>query len=215
MIERALQAGAPCNWVAADEVYGNNSKLRHWLEQQRLGYVLAIASDQRMRWPDHQQRRVDMIAHSLPNLAWERVSAGAGGKGERLYDWTLIRGWEADGWTHGLLVLRSIEEQPEHACYWFHAPTCRAALKPLCVWLGNAGRSSKPSRPPKASAGWIITKSATGRAGTVTSLWRCWHTQCGSFCAHGEKNSKRTGPAQRTRTAPPTHTPCLARMARR
>jgi len=26
MIERALQAGAPCNWVAADEVYGNNSK---------------------------------------------------------------------------------------------------------------------------------------------------------------------------------------------
>jgi SRSO17 transposase len=62
MIERALQAGAPCNWVAADEVYGNNSKLRHWLEQRRLGYVLAIASDQRMRWPDHQQRRVDMIA---------------------------------------------------------------------------------------------------------------------------------------------------------
>jgi len=62
MIERALQAGAPCNWVAADEVYGNNSKLRHWLEQQRLGYVLAIASDQRMRWPDHQQWRVDMSA---------------------------------------------------------------------------------------------------------------------------------------------------------
>jgi SRSO17 transposase len=49
MIERALQAGAPCNWVAAGEVYGNNSKLRKWLEERRLGYVLAIASDQRMR----------------------------------------------------------------------------------------------------------------------------------------------------------------------
>src|ERR1039457_2777261 len=48
MIEHALQAVAPCNWVAADEVYGNNSKLRQWLEQRRLGYVLAIASDQRM-----------------------------------------------------------------------------------------------------------------------------------------------------------------------
>ena len=28
MIERALEAGTPCHWVAADEVYGNNSKLR-------------------------------------------------------------------------------------------------------------------------------------------------------------------------------------------
>ena len=83
MIEHALKAGAPCIWVAADEVYGNNSNLRQWLEERRLGYVLAIASDQRMRWPDHQQRRVDTIAQNLPNLAWERVSAGSGSKGER------------------------------------------------------------------------------------------------------------------------------------
>jgi SRSO17 transposase len=77
-----LKAGALCSWVAADEVYGNNSKLRQWLEERRLGYVLAIGSDQRMRWPDHQQRRVDTIAQSSPNQAWERVSAGSGSKGE-------------------------------------------------------------------------------------------------------------------------------------
>jgi SRSO17 transposase len=153
MIERVLQAGAPCNWVAADEVYGNNSKLRHWLEQRRLGYVLAIASDQRMRWPDHEQRRVDMIAHSLPNLAWERVSAGAGGKGERLYDWTLIRGWEEDGWTHGLLVRRSIEEQPEHACYWFHAPTCRAALETLMRVAGQRWQIEQAFQAAKGECG--------------------------------------------------------------
>src|ERR1039458_4709147 len=85
-----VESRRPCNWVAADEVYGNNSKLRQWLEEQRLGYVLAIASDQRMRWPDHEQRRMDTIAQSLPNLAWERISAGSGSKGERLYDWTMI-----------------------------------------------------------------------------------------------------------------------------
>jgi hypothetical protein len=62
-------------------------------------------------------------------MAWERVSAGARSKGERLHDWTLIQGWEEDGWTHGLLVRRSIEEQPEHAYYWFYAPRCRAALE--------------------------------------------------------------------------------------
>ena len=51
-----------------------------------LVMCLAIASDQRMRWSDHDRRRVDAIAQGLPNLAWERVSAGAGSKGERLYD---------------------------------------------------------------------------------------------------------------------------------
>jgi SRSO17 transposase len=75
MIERTLQAGAPCSWVAADEVYGNNSKLRQWLEERWLGYVLAVASDQRRRWPDGERRRVDAIAQSLPELAWERVFA--------------------------------------------------------------------------------------------------------------------------------------------
>ncbi|MGA2891173.1 MAG: transposase [Terracidiphilus sp.] len=37
MVERALQAVAPCKWVAGDEVYCNNSKLRQWLEARRLG----------------------------------------------------------------------------------------------------------------------------------------------------------------------------------
>ena len=137
MIERALRAGAACSWVAADEVYGNNSKLRHWLEERRLRYMLAIASDQRMRWPDHQQRRVDTIAHSLPYLAWVRVSAGLGSKGGRLYDWMLIRGWEEDGWSHGLLVRRNIEEQPEHTYYWFYAPTRKTTLESLVRVAGQ------------------------------------------------------------------------------
>jgi hypothetical protein len=93
--------------------------------------VLAVASDQRIRWPDHEQRRVDAIARGLPNLAWERVSAGSGSKGERLYDWALIRGWRENGWSHGLLVRRSIEEQPEHAYYWFYAPRRKATLELL------------------------------------------------------------------------------------
>jgi SRSO17 transposase len=49
MIERALEADGVFGWVAADEVYGNNGKLRLWLEDRRLRYVLAVASDQRIR----------------------------------------------------------------------------------------------------------------------------------------------------------------------
>jgi hypothetical protein len=164
MIERALKAGAACSWVAADEVYGNNGKLRQWLEEQRLGYVLAIASDQRMRWPDHQQRRVDTIARNLPGLGWERISAGSASKGERLYDWTPIHGWEEDGWSHGLLVRRSIEEKPEHAYYRFMRPRIRPHWKLLYAWPDNAGRSNKPSKPPnRGPHGRVFVHGVEGR----------------------------------------------------
>ena len=216
MIERALKAGAACSWVAADEVYGNNSKLRQWLQERRLGYVLAIASDQRMRWLGHEQRRVDTIAQSIPNLAWERVSAGSGSKGERLYDWTLIRGWEEDGWSHGLLVRRSIEEQPEHAYYWFYAPTRKATLESLVHVAGQRWQIEQAFQAAKGECGLDHYE---------VRHWQGWHRHItlamlaaavlAILRARGEKNSRRAGAAQRTRTATPAHSPSLARMARR
>ena len=173
MIERALEAGMPVGWVAADEVYGNNSKLRQWLEQRRLGYVLAVASDQRLRWPDREQRRVDAIAQSLPALAWERVSAGSGSKGERLYDWALIPGWQEDGWSHGLLLRRSIEEHPERAYYRFYAPTHKTTLETLVRIAGQRWQIEQAFETAKGECGLTTTKSATGRAGTGTSPWPC------------------------------------------
>ncbi len=43
MIERAMMAGVPFAWVAGDEVYGGNPKLRQWLEEQEVPYVMAVA----------------------------------------------------------------------------------------------------------------------------------------------------------------------------
>jgi SRSO17 transposase len=216
MIERALQAGAPCSWVAADEVYGNNSKLRQWLEQRRLGYVLAIASDQRMGWPDQDRRRVDAIAQSLPKLAWERVSAGSGSKGERLYDWALILGWQEDGWSHGLLVRRSIEEQPEHAYSWFYAPTRKTRLETLVRVAGQRWQIEQAFQ---------TAKGACGLDHYEVRHWQGWyrhitlamlaHAVLAVLRVRGEKNSRRAGSAQPAGTAPPAHSPALARMARR
>lgn len=137
--------------------------------------------------PDQQQRRVDAIVESLPALVWERISAGQGSKGERLYDWTMIQGWEEDGWTHGLLVRRSIEEQPEHAYYRFHAHTHKATLETLVRVAGQRWRSNRRFRPPRANAAWTTTKFVTGRAGTDISHWLCWPMPCWPFCAPGEK----------------------------
>ena len=66
MIGRALDAGAGAAWVAADEVYGHDSKLRRFLEGRQMAYVLAMASDQRLWQSDFMRHRVDAIARSLP-----------------------------------------------------------------------------------------------------------------------------------------------------
>ncbi len=215
MIERALEADAPCSWVTGDEVYGNNSKLRQWLEDRRLGYVLAVACDQRMRWPDRQQRRVDAIAQSLPGPAWERVSAGQGSKGERLYDWAMIRGWEQDGWTHGLLVRRNIKDQPEHAYYGFFAPTDKARLETLVRVAGQRWQIEQSFQTAKGECGLdhYEVRHWQGWYRHIT-LAMLAHATLAILRARGEKNSPRAGAAQRAGTAPPAHSTALARMAR-
>ncbi len=216
MIGRALDAGTPFGWIAGDEVYGNNSKLREWLEDRRLAYVLAVASDQRMRWPDRQQRRVDAIAHSLPRMAWERVSAGQGSKGERLYDWTMIPLWQEDGWSHGLLVRRSIEEQPGHAYYRFYAPTHKTTLEALVRVAGQRWQIEQAFQAAKGECGLdhYEVRHWQGWYRHIT-LAMLAHAVLAILRARGEKNSRPRGAAQRTGTAPPAHPPTLARMARR
>jgi hypothetical protein len=60
----------------------------------------------------------------------------------------------------------------------FMRPSMKRRSKRLCSWPDNAGKLNKPSRPPRASVGWTIMKSATGKAVIGTSLWPCWTTRC-------------------------------------
>jgi SRSO17 transposase len=89
MIIRALNAGVEARWVAGDEVYGADPLLRAELESRRVGYVLAIGCDRRIP-TQAGLLRADEIAAGLPRRAWQRLSAGAGAKGQRFYDWALV-----------------------------------------------------------------------------------------------------------------------------
>jgi SRSO17 transposase len=89
MIIRALFAGVLARWVAGDEVYGADPLLRAELESRRVGYVLAIGCDRRIPTPAGLIR-ADELAAAVPRWAWQRLSAGAGAKGQRFYDWALI-----------------------------------------------------------------------------------------------------------------------------
>src|SRR5215203_853850 len=46
MLARALDAGVPAGWVAADEIYGQHSGLRLALEERGMPYVLAVPVSQ-------------------------------------------------------------------------------------------------------------------------------------------------------------------------
>jgi SRSO17 transposase len=93
MLTRALDAGVPAGWVAADEIYGQHAGLRLALEERGLPYVLAVPVNQyTIGTVDGRigQHRVDALSAAVPDADWQRLSAGQGAKGPRLYDWVRI-----------------------------------------------------------------------------------------------------------------------------
>jgi SRSO17 transposase len=124
MITDALDAGTPAAWVTADEVYGQDPKLRTELACRGLGYVLAIARHHTVTTPAGTFAATG-LAKKLPARAWQRVSAGPGAKGPRWYDWALIEVTDpavTDGpGPHWLLIRRRISNG-EYAFYRAHAP---------------------------------------------------------------------------------------------
>jgi len=133
MLQRLLaQHGrAVMPWFTADEAYGDNPGLRDWLDEQELNYVMAVSCDAHFTTPTGP-RRADELAASAPKRGWQRLSAGDGSKGQRLYDWLLI---DPGADQHLLLVRRSISKPTELAYY-----ICRAHTPvPLTEFVRVAG----------------------------------------------------------------------------
>ncbi|MGA9692406.1 MAG: IS701 family transposase [Pseudonocardiaceae bacterium] len=116
MLERLLDSGVDVGWFTADEAYGDNPGLRAWLEQRGINYVMAVSCDQRFSTPT-ESVRADELARSAPRKGWQRLSAGLGSKGHRLYDWLLL---DPGADEHLLLVRRSISKPTELAYYICH-----------------------------------------------------------------------------------------------
>ena len=89
MIGRAVAAGVPFAWVTGDTVYGNDRRLRRWLEEQGRCYVLAVKNNEPL-WADTELGSAQVasrrLAEEIPDDEWQRLSAGDGSKGPRLYD---------------------------------------------------------------------------------------------------------------------------------
>jgi SRSO17 transposase len=124
MLTRALDAGLPAGWVTADEVYGGDARLRAFLEEHDLAYVLAVKATQPL-WAAGGQGPAEVPARQLvarlPARAWRRLSAGDGAKGPRVYDWARVAltrpGWPGRGFW--LLARRRLTdgELAFYACF--------------------------------------------------------------------------------------------------
>ena len=85
MLARAFAAGVPCRWVTGDSIYGADYTLRRCIERSGRGYVLAVTSRQQLGF-----KTVADWLEDVPNNGWQRLSAGDGAKGPRLYDWAWL-----------------------------------------------------------------------------------------------------------------------------
>jgi SRSO17 transposase len=164
MIARALDAGVPTTWVTADEVYGSDPGLRAELERRRVGYVLAVARDYQV--PTSAGRiRADMLTLQLPARAWQPLSAGAGAKGHRLYDWALIDIPTPGAAGHRWLLVRRHRRTGKRAYYRCYTP----APVPLTTLVAVAGTR------------WTVEedfqtgKGLTGLDQHQVRTWTSWH----------------------------------------
>src|SRR3954454_12474012 len=92
LIDRARDAGVPFAWVTADTVYGTGA-VEIALRRAGKGYVLGVsATSQFNSWGAKPPvaGTAAGIAAALDPSAWHRLSAGAGSKGERLFDWAYL-----------------------------------------------------------------------------------------------------------------------------
>ena len=128
MLERAHAEDGPVPWVLADEVYGKSRELRKSLEEREQSYVLAVSCNVKVRLPGqkaYRARQVNEVVAGLPVEAWQRLSAGEGSKGPRLYDWAWLEAESSDlpdEWKRFVLARRSLEDAEEIAYYFVFAP---------------------------------------------------------------------------------------------
>nr|WP_176743514.1 IS701 family transposase [Streptomyces agglomeratus] len=125
MIRRAHDSPLRFSWVTADAAYGQDGRFRRFIEDLQLHYVVAVPKSQQVHGP----RIEDRFRRETPPEAWQRLSAGPGAKGERVYDWAgallpVVEERDGDEPTRRrwMLARRSISNPSEIAYFLASAP---------------------------------------------------------------------------------------------
>jgi len=178
MIERAIGAEVPFAWVAADSIYGVG-EVEMALRRAGKGYVLGVNATQQFHsWIGKPPvfGTTEAIAQELDASAWQRLSAGEGTKGARLYDWAYLELADLDAseydsrrgglWTRGLLIRRSLADG---ACAYF-TTWCPAGTSIETLVAVEGQRWS-------IEDSFETAKNELGLDHNETRSWHGWHPQ--------------------------------------
>ena len=179
MIGRAIKAGVPFAWVAADSVYGVG-EIETALRRAGKGYVLGVDATRPFNsWGKPPVAgTAEAVARGSPASAWvvSRPARAPRARGSRLSlpgaGRPRSRGRRpprrpVDAGPAGPPQPRRRRASPSSPPGARPAPRSR----PWSASRVGAGRSGTPSRPPRPSSGWTTTRPAAGTAGTATSRW--------------------------------------------
>jgi hypothetical protein len=130
-------AGQAPPWATGDEVYGRDTKLRHFCGDHDIGYVFEVDCAFRVALTSGRRVRADQVVTLLRPDTWNHRSAGPGSKGERTSGWAWVA---TTGERHHLLIRRSLTAPTELADFYTWVPDPRPAPCPRwCVWPGCVG----------------------------------------------------------------------------
>ncbi|MGQ0776880.1 MAG: MMPL family transporter, partial [Pseudonocardiales bacterium] len=109
-------------WVASDEKYGRDTKLRSFCEDRAVGYVLGVPSSFTVTLNSHRKARANQALKLVQATAWNRVSCGPWSTGERTYAWAWIATTSPQ---HSLLVRRNLTDPTDRAYFYCYVPEGR------------------------------------------------------------------------------------------
>jgi SRSO17 transposase len=140
--------------MTADEVYGQDGRLRRWLEERDVAHVLAVKRNESLVSGLFRFERADQLAARVPAGSWRHHSAGAGAKGERIYAWAgvAIRPLHEPGRGRWLLLRRSLDDRGELAYYVCYGPA-QASLAELVAVAGMRWTVECSFQQPKGETG--------------------------------------------------------------
>lgn len=203
MVAHLLDEGIPCAFVLADAVYGADYRFRRMLEERQQPYVLAVRSNQTLRfmeeWTLIQTDPVTMVAE-LPDDAWMPLSAGEGAKGPRLYDWARIQlNYQApNGFTRWLLARRSLRDANAVA-YYFAFSRSDTTLADLAAAAGLRWTIEEC---------FLRAKDDLGLDHCEARSWHGWHRHislvmaAAAFLARLGADHRRSGLSKPNKTSP-------------
>ena len=136
MLTRVLDAGVPFRWLTGDAVYGSDGRMRTWLEERQINYVLGVTAQYRL-FTGQEREWAAAVVRRLPTAAWHRCSCGAGSKGDRLYDWTRLPLRALDGQRSRWLVARRRLAAPTAIAYYVASGPQQTPLDELAQVVGT------------------------------------------------------------------------------